>query len=301
MSSSLGLAVPLVTAGISSLTNINITPAIEIGVILVITIVYIIMAYVGTEKGMKLVSNTTTIVCICFLIFILFSGPTSFILKNIINSLGFMIQNSSRMALFTDPINNSGFPEVWTIYFEAFYLNYVAMMGVFIAKISKGRTIREMAFATLLGISIGGWILVGINGSFSMKIHLDGIVDVVKLATSGIGEVAIYEIIKSLPLGATILPIIMILLVIGFVAPSLDSASLALTETVTISGKPKKFIRLFWCIVLSIIPMSIILTKSDFQAIKHLSIIVSIPFLFILCFIEIGLYRWLKKDLTEIR
>lgn len=296
ISSSLGLAVPLATAGIRKMTGLEVTPIMQIGVLVVITAVYTIMSYVGIEKGMKIVSNTTTIICVLFLIYVFLAGPTSFILKNIVNSFGFMLQNIPRMSLFTDPIQNSGFPETWTIYFEAFYLNYVAMMGIFIAKISKGRTIREVTIATILGISAGGWVLFGINGSYAIKMSLDHTLNVVALVNSGVGEVAIYNILNMLPLGKYFLPIVMLVLIVGFVAPSLDSASLALAETVTKKEKPKKSIRLFWCILLAIIPMTIILTGSDFTAIKELSIIISAPFLVILCGVEIGLAKWLRND-----
>lgn len=296
ISSSLGLAVPLATAGIRKMTGLEVTPLMQIGVLVVITAVYTIMSYVGIERGMKLVSNTTTVICVLFLLYVFLVGPTSFILKNVVNSFGYMLQNIQRMSLFTDPIQNSGFPETWTIYFEAFYLNYVAMMGIFIAKISKGRTIREVTIATILGISVGGWILFGINGSYSIKMSLDHTLNVVALVNSGVGEVAIYNILDTLPLGKYFLPIVMLILIVGFVAPSLDSASLALAETVTKKEKPKRGIRLFWCILLAVIPMTIILTGSDFTAIKELSIIISAPFLLILCGIEIGLAKWLRND-----
>lgn len=296
LSSSLGLAVPLTTAGIQKLTGLEITVGMKIGVVVFIAVVYTIMSYAGIEKGMKTVSNVTAVLCIAFLGYVFLSGPTSFILKNMVNSMGHMIQNIPRMSLFTDPIENTGFPEAWTIYFEAFYLNYVAMMGIFIAKISKGRTIREITFATLLGISAGGWVLFGVNGSFSIKMHLDKAVDVVSLVNSGVGDSAVYDILEKLPLGQTILTAVILLLVVGFVAPSLDSASLALSETVTKRGEPKKWIRLFWCIMLAIIPMCIILTNSDFTSIKQLSIIISVPFLLIICGVEIGLLKWLRSD-----
>lgn len=296
LSSSLGLAVPLATGGLRKLFGINDTHAVQLGVICVITFVYVIMVLLGTNKGMKVVSNGAALLSIVFLGFVLLAGPTSFIIKNIVNSLGFMTQNLIEMSLYTDPVRDTGFVEKWTIYFEAFYLNYVAMMGIFIAKISKGRTIRQVAAATLFGISAGGWMLFGINGSFSVKAFLDGASDVVGVINSGVGDYAIYDIVETLPLGGTILPVIILLLVIGFVAPSMDSASLALAQTVTKKGEPKMAVRLFWCIMLAVIPMCVILTDTSFDAIKQLSIIISIPFIFILIIVEIGLFKWLKKE-----
>lgn len=296
LSSSLGLAVPLATGGLKQLFGWEATPVVQIGVIAFIAIVYSITAYLGTQKGMKVISNAASILCVLFLLFVLFMGPTTFILKNIVNSLGHMIVKLPRMALFTDPVSNSGFPEAWTIYFVAFYLNYVAMMGIFIAKVSKGRTIREVAIYTMFIMTGGGIAIFGINGSFSIFTHLQGTVDVIGLVTSGVGDAAIYRILEVLPLGKTLLPFIILLLIVGFVAPSMDSASLALAETVTKRGTPKMALRLFFCILLAVIPMAIILVGASFTAIKQIAIILSAPFLVILVGTQIGLMRWLKHD-----
>lgn len=296
LSSSLGLAVPLASGGLKQLFGIESTPVVQIGIIVVIALVYTFTSYLGTEKGMKIISDGAAILCITFLLFVLFAGPTTFILKNIVNSLGHMISKLPRMSLFTDPIANTGFPESWTIYFNAFNLNYVAMMGIFIAKVSKGRTIREVAVATIFGMTAGGWFIFGINGSFSIKAFLDGSTDVVGLVNSGIGDAAIYSILEVLPLGATLLPVVILLLIIGFVAPSMDSASLALAETVTKRGTPKMSLRIFFCVLLAIIPMAIILSGSGFDAIKQVAIIISAPFMVILVGVEIGLFRWLRQD-----
>lgn len=296
LSSTLGLAVPLSTGGLSKLFGLEATMVVQIGVIVIIAIVYISMAIVGINRGMKVVSNLATYICIAFLLYVLFFGPTTFILKNIVNSFGHLIDKMPRMMLFTDPVEGKGFAEGWTMYFIAFYLNYLAMMGIFIAKVSKGRTIREIAVATILGITAGSIFLFGVNGSFSINTFLTGKVDVVDLVNSGVGDAAIYQIIDVLPLGGTLLPVAILVLIICFVAPSMDSASLALAETVTKGGAPKMTIRIFWCILLAVIPMCIILSGAGFTPIKYIAIIVSIPFLVIMIGVAIGLFKWLKED-----
>lgn len=296
LSSSLGLAVPLATGGLAQLFRISPTPLVQVGVVVFIAIVYSITSFLGPRKGMQAISNAASVVCVFFLLYVLFMGPTSFILKNIVNSIGRMIEFLPRMALFTDPINDTGFVEAWTIYFIAFYLNYVAMMGIFIAKVSKGRTIREVAIYTMFIMTAGGICIFGINGSFSIFVHLNGIVDVIGLIKSGVGDVAIYSIMKALPLGSTLLPFLMLVLIVGFVAPSMDSASLALAETVTKRGTPPLALRLFFCVLLAIIPMSIILAGAEFTVIKYIAIIISAPFLVILTGTMVGLFKWLRHD-----
>lgn len=296
LSSSLGLAVPLFTGSLNVLFNIPVNAVSQIGCIVFIAIVYSITSFLGTKKGMQTISNIASVTCVIFLLYVLFAGPTTFVLKNIVNSFGHMIEKLPRMALFTDPVNNTGFVESWTVYFIAFYLNYVAMMGIFIAKVSKGRTIREVALYTMFIMTGGGILIFGINGSFSIFQHLEGMVDVIGLVTSGVGDVAIFSILKTLPLGSTLLPFLILVLVVGFVAPSMDSASLALAETVTKRGTPKMALRLFFCILLAVIPLSIILVGAEFTAIKNIAIIISAPFLIILAGTILGLLKWLQHD-----
>lgn len=296
LSSSLGLAVPLAAGGLNRVFGLEATPVVQVGIIVVIALVYTFTSYLGTEKGMKVISNAAAILCILFLLYVLIAGPTSFIFKNIVNSLGHMVSKLPRMVLFTDPIVNGGFPEAWTIYFVAFYLNYVAMMGIFIAKVSKGRTIREVAIATMIGMTVGGWFIFGIDGSFSIHAFLNGQADVVGLVNSGVGEVAVYDILAVLPGGAKFLPVVILLLIVGFVAPSMDSASLALAETVTKKGTPPMALRIFMCVLLAIIPLAINLVGAGFTPIKQIAIIFSAPFLIILLGVMFGLFKWLKID-----
>ncbi|MEG0156598.1 MAG: BCCT family transporter, partial [Anaerovoracaceae bacterium] len=174
------------------------------------------------------------------------------------------------------------------------------MMGIFIAKVSKGRTIRQVSFATLFGISAGGWLIFAIDGSFSIHAHINGLTDLVSQVGAGHGETGIYNTLELLPGGAMILPIIMMVIIVGFVASSLDTASLSLAQTTTKTlekgGDVSRWLRVFWCIVLTLVPLSIIFAKADFSALKMLSCIISVPFMFIIIYMEFGLFKWFKED-----
>ncbi|MFR8695998.1 MAG: BCCT family transporter [Blautia faecis] len=152
---------------------------------------------------------------------------TTFTLKTIVNSVGHMIEKLPRMALFTDPISQTGFRSM-TVVLYRILPELVAMMGIFIAKVSKGRTIREVAIYTIFIMTAGGMIIFGIV-DFAMYEHLQGSADVVALVNS---------ILRCGHLSAAGTPVVrqdaaavlILVLVVGFVAPSMDSASL-LAET----------------------------------------------------------------------
>ncbi|MEA4922474.1 MAG: BCCT family transporter [Eubacteriaceae bacterium] len=297
---SLGLAVPLTGGALTQVFGLKITFPVQVAIVVVIALVFTFTSFIGTKKGMKNLSNFSVILCGAMLLYIFIAGPTSFIMKNTTNAFGWMLEIFPRASLFTDPIAKTGFPEAWTMYFQAFYLNYAAMMGIFITKISKGRTVRQLSLATLLGISVGGWLVFSIDGSFAIHSHIEGLTDVVKLVNSGVGETGIYQVMGLLPGGKVILPMVMLLVIIGFVASSLDSASLSLSQTtqriVDKEGNVSRGMRVFWCVILALVPLSIMFVKADFSALKILSIIVSVPFMVIVAFMTIMLFRWLRQD-----
>jgi BCCT family betaine/carnitine transporter len=300
LGSTLGLAVPLAGGGLTHLFGIEITPIIQIAIIVVIALVFTFTSFIGLNKGMQRISNGSATLCIIFLIFVFIAGPTTFIMKNTVSSFGWMIYLFPRMSLFTDPITQSGFAESWTMFFQAFYLNYGAMMGIFIARISKGRTMRQLVWATLIGVSAGGWFLFCIDGGFAIFSQINGVADIVTLVNSGVGQAGVYQVVSTPPLGSVVLPIVLWLMVVGFVASSLDGASYSLAQTTTLkveaNGEVNRWLRVFWCFMLALTPLSILVSGGEFDILKNISILVSIPFMVVVIFMTIRLLQWMSED-----
>ncbi len=296
----LGLAVPLETGALKQVFGMETTFAVQVGVVVVIAAIFTFTSFLGMEKGKKTISNLAAGLCILFLLYILFAGPTNFILKNFISSLGWMGDKYLRMSFFTDPIENSGFPEQWTLFFQAFCLTYTALMGIFVAKVSKGRTIREVSLCCLFGISISVWVLFAIDGGYAIYAQTQGIVSVTELLKNGGGQDLVYGVIRTLPGGEKALPFIMLVMIAGFVASSLDSASFSLAQTVTSrldrDGNVSTGLRVLCCLVLTMVPLSMMFVKADFSALKSLAILVAVPFMFVVIFMEIVLFKWLRED-----
>lgn len=299
----LGLAVPLGTGGLKQVFGIKTTFPVQVFVVLGIGLIFTVSAMLGTAKGMKVISDASTIVCLIFMLYVVLVGPTKFIIENFFSSLAWMGDKYLRMSFFTDPVAQTGFTEEWTTFFQAFCLTYTAMMGIFVAKISKGRTIREVSLCCLGGVSIGVWVLFAVDGGFAMNAELTGAVSITEILGSGAGQDLVYGVIESLPGGAKLLPLAMMFIIIGFVASSLDSASFSLAQTTTLklddSGEVSRPLRLFWCLVLTFVPLSIMFARADFSALKSLAILVSIPFMFVVIYMEIVLFRWLRADLNR--
>lgn len=294
---SLGVGVPLISAGIAKIFGIEATFTVNVIVLLVVFVVFATTSFIGIGKGMKRLSDWTMYIAIFLIAFIFITGPTEFIIKNTTQSVGTMLTNYVDMSLFTDPIRDSGFPELNTIFLFTLALNYAALMGIFITKISKGRTIRELILTCLGGISVGTWIMFGVNGGLGLHSELNGVYELSKAESTQAG---LFEVFGSLPGGELLLPIIFTIVTLGFLATSMDSASFALAASATkkldANGNPNPKFRLIWCVVLAMVPLSIMFAGAPFTAIKTICIVLSVPFLFVIIGMLIGLFRWFKED-----
>lgn len=293
---SLGLGVPLISAGISDITGISQGFGLNVAIVLAISALFSLSSVIGIEKGMRRLSDGTIYLAIALIAIIFIAGPSGFIVKNISNSLGIMFSNYIQMSTWTDPIGQSGFPEANTIFLFTLALNYAAMMGVFITKISKGRTIRELVLACLVGISVGTWIMFAVNGGYGLNLELTGKVLLTEAESTQAG---IFQILHTLP-GSALMPIAFTVLMVGFLATSLDSAAFSLSAVASRqldeNGNTNPMFRLFWCVMLAAVPLSIMFSNAPFSALKTICIFLSVPFLVIIIGMNIGLFKWLKES-----
>ena len=293
---SLGLGVPLIAAGIGHMFNFEPGFGLSVGIVVVLASVFSISSFIGIEKGMRNLSDYTIYVAIAFIAYIFVTGPAEFIVKYFTNTMAELLDNYVKMSLWTDPIGKSGFPEANTIFLFTLGLNYAAMMGVFITKISKGRTIQELVVTCLFGLSLGTWLMFGINSGFGLNAELTGIY---KLTEAPTGQIGVFQLLDLIP-GGVVITIIFTLLAVGFLTTSLDSAAFTLSAVATKKldkdGNTNPAFRLFWCVVLAAVPLSIMFSKAPFSALKTLCIFLSVPFLIIIVFMVVGLFRWLVKD-----
>ena len=294
---SLGLGVPIISAGIAHVMGIEANFTINVIVLLIVAAIFSFTSIIGINKGMKRMSDMTMYLMIAIIAFICIFGPTKFIVQDFTYSVGKMLSNYVDMSLFTDPIGQSGFPEINTIFLFTLAFNYAALMGIFITKISKGRTIREMILTCLGGISIGTWVMFAVNGGFGLHAELNGLFELTKQENTQAG---LMELFGILPLGEAVIPIAFALATLGFLATSLDSASFTLasasTKKLDENGNPNGKFRLVWCAVLALVPLVIMFTGAPFSALKTICIVLSIPFMFIIIGMLLGLFKWFRED-----
>lgn len=302
LSITLGVSVPLVSQVIGTVIGIEPTFSLNVILILMISVVYSFSSYIGIEKGMSRISNWNTRLAMLFCLAIVAVGPGLFIINHATSSIGHMLQNFVQMSLFTDSIGESGFPQAWTIFYWLYWITYAPFTGIFIAKVSKGRTLRSVIFNTLVSGSAGCFFFFGIISSLSIHRQINGMVDMVGLLNSGRDTFAIIEVLRTLPF-SNIFMIIFSVVSVLFLATTLDGAAYTMSSTATPNLKenedPHPLHRLFWCIALALVPLTMIFIGADLNTIKTAAIITGVPIIFIMMIMVYGWVKWMRKDYKE--
>jgi BCCT family betaine/carnitine transporter len=170
---SLGVIAPTIAATVSELLGIQTSFALQLGVMVFCIGLFAFSVYMGIEKGIKRLSDLNVYLALAFLAYILIVGPTIFILKSSANTAGFMAQNFVRMMTWTDPIENQGFVESWTIFYWAWWIAFALPIGIFVTRISRGRTIRQLVLSMLFFGSLGCFIFYFVLGHYSLSLELN--------------------------------------------------------------------------------------------------------------------------------
>lgn len=298
LGTSLGLGVPMVSTVIGDILNIEPTLTLNLIIIVIWTFIFSASAYMGLYKGIRKLSDWNVYMALGLAVFVIIVGPTLFILSYFTNSLGLMIDNFARMSLYTDPINQSGFPQAWTVFYWAWFAATAPFIGIFVARISKGRSIRELVFNVLMWGTLGSWLYFGVFGGYAMNLELTGEVPLVDILTGESEQAVIVAVLNSLPM-PLLVSIFFVILGFIFLATSLDSASYVIASVATKelhgNAEPARWHRLLWGIVLSALAISLTLA-GGLNVVQTSSVLVSVPILIMYVLLAASLIKWLQAD-----
>lgn len=299
---SLGLGAGMVCEAVSSLTGIPHTFRMELIVIVCWVIIFGTSVYMGLEKGIKRLSSLNVYFALAVVFFVFLVGPTLFICNAFTNAVGQLFQNYFALSLFTDWYGDGGFPQNWTAFYWAWWLVCGPMVGLFAARISKGRTLRGVVMAMLIGGTAGTWLFHGVLGNYAMYLHVNEILDVVKLTTEQSGAIASIKVLSTLPMSKIVL-VFFILTAFIFQSTSLDSTaySIAMVCEKNMANRkdPSSPHRVFWAIAFATLPIAL-LFLGGLKTLKSTVFITAIPLFFIFIIMAISLLKDLKADYSTI-
>ncbi|WP_257350366.1 BCCT family transporter [Pseudalkalibacillus decolorationis] len=298
LGTSLGLGVPMVSAVIGDIFGIEPSIGLSIIIIIIWTAIFSSSAYLGLYSGIKKLSDWNVYMALGIAVFVILVGPTLFILSYFTNSMGIMLDNFMRMSLYTDPIYKSGFPQTWTIFYWAWFAATAPFIGLFVARISKGRTIRELIANVLLWGSVGSWLYFAVFGGYTLNLELTGELPLTKILSEQGGPAVIVAVLNSLPLAPVVL---IFFLILGFIflSTSLDSATYVIASIATAelrsNEEPARWHRLLWGVVLSAMAIGLTIV-GGLEVVQTSSVLVSVPIIVIYVLLCVSLIKWLKHD-----
>ncbi len=296
---SLGLGTPILSESISTLFGIERTLALDAFVIVIWTAIFGTTVYLGMEKGIKRLADANVYLGFLLCAFVLVAGPTVFILDTFTNSLGLLAAHFLRMSLYTDPVGGSGFPQTWTVFYWAWWIAYAPYMGLFVARISRGRTVREVVTANLVWGSFGCWLFFAVFGNTALSDQLDGSVPVIEIMREASPQAAIVAVVEALPTGTFVL-VLFVAMCFIYSATTLQAsaytiASVASKDLVAGESEPRRWNRLFWALALGGMAVAL-MYLGGLKPLQTASLIVALPLIFVIALSVWSFLRWLKED-----
>lgn len=299
VATSLGLGALQINGGLNALFGLPNSAVSQIWIIAVVTVLFMASTLTGLDKGIKLLSSTNLIVAFILLVFVFVTGPSAFIMDLLTSTIGSYVQNLIGMSLRLAPFTPSKWIGNWTLFYWAWWIAWTPFVGTFIARVSKGRTIKEFILGVLIVPSLLGSLWFSVFGGTGLQMEMTKHIPLAAAAEQDVTSV-LFMMLGELPLGQ-IASGIAILLVVVFFITSADSATFVLGMMSSDGDQdPKMRIKLIWGVLQSTIAI-VLLISGGLTGLQTASIVTSLPFAVIIIGMCIALLRCLQEEDRIIR
>ena len=314
---SLGLGSSQVAAGLAQLTGLEDGTWLRVAILAVLTALAIVSIVAGLDKGVRLLSNINIGMAVGLMVFVLVTGSTLFLLRGIVETFGLYLSNLPRLAFWNDmladenPSNAAwGWQGDWTVFYWAWTVTWSPFIGLFVARISRGRTVREFVFGvlfapslfTVIWFAIFGWQAMEIDGlGLAAREAMGDSAGRISGAVAELIPLAMFAFFEGFPF-ATLVQGIAILIVAIFFATSSDSASLVVD--MLCSGSPEAgpvHQRVFWGLAEGAIAALLILLAGEagLTALQEVITVIGLPIFVLVCLMIPSLLRGFRAEDIE--
>lgn len=294
VATSLGLGTLQLTSGLTYLFGVPSTATLQILVIAAITSIAAASVALGLDKGVRRLSQINILLAVVLLIYVLIVGPTVFVAEGMVQSVGGYLDALPRLAFWTEAFSDNDWQRSWTIFYWAWTISWAPYVGIFIARISRGRTIREFVIGVLLAPTAFTLVWFGVFGLSAIDVETSGqiaLADQVQQDPS----VAIFAFLEAFPLSGFVSGLSVIVIAIFFTTSS-DSASLVIDMLTRREEQPSLVRqRIFWAIAQGAIAATLLLV-GGLDALQNVITSLGLPFTILLIFMAIALFRALRAD-----
>jgi choline/carnitine/betaine transport len=301
---SLGLGALQIGSGLTIVSGAGeVGNGVLVSVIAVLTAAFVVSAVSGVARGIKWLANTNMVLALLLATFVFVAGPTIFILDLIPTAAGSYVQDLAAMSARTNAVGGSemaGWLSGWTIFYWAWWLSWAPFVGMFIARISRGRTIRQFVTGVLLVPSLVSLVWFAIFGGAALWMQREGSADI---AAEELAEGMLFTMLAELPLTGVTTVLVMLLVGIFFVTGA-DSASIVMGSLSQRGAlEPKRALVIFWGVATGAVAAVMLLVGGDdaLSGLQRLTIVAGLPFSLVMVGLAVALVKDLRHDPLIIR
>ncbi|UIJ72164.1 BCCT family transporter [Aurantimonas sp. HBX-1] len=291
---SLGLGVMQINAGLETIFGIGDSLILQIALIAGITALATVSVMLGLDGGIKRLSNLNIGLSFAVLAFIVVTGPTLYIFDSFVENVGNYVAGLVTFGTWSEAYSGTNWQVDWTIFYWAWWISWSPFVGIFIARISRGRTVREFILGVLLVPTTILFFWFTAFGGTALKLELAGDPGLIEATKQSYGN-AIFHLLEFFPFSGVVSCVIMVMIVMWFVTSS-DSGSFVI-DMLTAGGdvNPPKIQRMFWAITEGCIA-AVLLAAGGLDALQAAAVVAGFPFAFVIILMMYGLLRGLGRD-----
>lgn len=299
VATSLGFGVTQINSGLHYLFGVEQSTNIQVLLIIFVSILASLSVFLGLDKGVKRLSELNLVLALILLVFVFIAGPSIYLLQTTIQNTGQYISNLFTMTFNLYAYQPNGWIGGWTILYWAWWISWSPFVGMFIARVSRGRTIREFIVGVLLiptGFTIIWMGFLGNAALFSIiHEHQTTLIQAVQQDSS----VALFEFLGHLPWSG-VMNILATILVVLFFVTSADSGALVTDYLTAKTENSPTWQRLFWTVLMAVLAI-ILLLVGGLAALQSSIIMSALPFTVVMLLMSWGLIKALHLDVTKMQ
>lgn len=292
VATSLGVGVQQVNAGLFHVFGVPQTTGVQLLLICGITLIATYSVVRGLDAGIRKLSEINISLAVTLMLFVLLLGPTLFILNALVENIGIYLQNFMQLSTWNETYENSSWQNGWTVFYWGWWIGWSPFVGMFIARISKGRTIREFIAGVLLVPTLVTFVWITVFGNSALYIDMFGGGGIAKAVQENV-PVSLFVLLEHFPF-SSVTSVLGIIVVITFFVTSSDSGSLVI-DIITANGNPDPPTpqRVFWALMEGAVAAAL-LYGGGLIALQTATIASGLPFGLILLFMAYSLFKGLK-------
>ncbi|MGF1470717.1 MAG: BCCT family transporter [Rubrobacteraceae bacterium] len=297
VATALGIGALQLNGGLSYVFDIPNNATVQITIIGILTVAFMISAATGIDRGILYLSLINMVIAVSLLFFTLFAGPTVFLLNTFTQSIGQYLGAFANMSFRAGAFTDSEWAQSWTLFYWAWWISWAPFVGTFIARISRGRTIREFVGGVLFAPVIFSFLWFTVFGGAAIHLDLYQGGNIAQTAANDLPK-SLFDTLTAFPLGA-VTSILALVLVSIFFVTSADSATFVLSTMSTDGAvNPSAPIKLTWGVIIASFA-GILLLTGGLGALQTATITAAVPFTIVMFGLCISLYMSLSQEVRE--